>query len=74
MPKLLSMQKTIYMEQPQGFIQPGIHHKVCKLHKKIYGLKQSLRAWYERIDFFLLTSGFKKSAANTNVYIFTQDN
>ncbi len=26
----LMLQKTIYMEQPQGFIQPGIDHKVCK--------------------------------------------
>ncbi len=30
--------------------------------------------WYEIIDFFLLTFGFKKSVANTNVYILTQDN
>ncbi len=68
------LQKQIFMEQPQGFIQPGIHHKVCKLHKTIYGLKQLPRTWYERIDFFLLTSSFKKSVGNTNVYILTQDN
>jgi hypothetical protein len=31
------LQKTIYMEQPQGFIQPGTHHKVYKLHMIFYG-------------------------------------
>jgi len=63
------VQETIYMEKPQGFIQLGTHHKVCKLHKTFYGLKQSPRAWYERIDSFLLTFGFKKSVVDTNVHI-----
>jgi hypothetical protein len=68
------LQKENYMEQAQGFIQLRTHHKVYKLHKTFNGFTQSLRAWYERIDSFLLTSGFKKSVVNTNVYIFTQDN
>jgi len=68
------LQKTIYMEQPQGFIQLGTYHKICKLHKTLYGLKQSPRVWYERIDSSLLTFGFKKSVTDTNVYIFTQNN
>jgi hypothetical protein len=62
------------MEQPQRFIQPGTHHKVCKLHKTFYGFTQSPRVLYERIYSFLLTSTFKNNVTNTNVYILTQDN
>ena len=35
------LEKEVYMEQPQGFIQPGEEHLVCKLQKTLYGLKQS---------------------------------
>jgi len=38
---------VIYMEQPEGFVQKGREHLVCKLRKTLYGLKQSGRAWYE---------------------------
>ena len=40
------LEEKIYMVQPEGFIVPGSEHKVCKLKKSIYGLKQSLRQWY----------------------------
>jgi hypothetical protein len=35
--------EQIYMEQPEGFTQPGQEHLVCKLKKSFYGLKQSPR-------------------------------
>ena len=34
------------MEQPVGFVIQSQEHKVCKLNKSIYGLKQSSRRWY----------------------------
>ena len=34
-----SLDETIYMVQPEGFIAKGKKKKVCKLQKSIYGLK-----------------------------------
>jgi hypothetical protein len=37
------LKEQIYMEQPEGFSQPGQEHLVFKLKKSLYGLKQSPR-------------------------------
>jgi hypothetical protein len=39
------LEAEIYMEQHQGFMHQGGEHLMCKLHKSLYGLKQSPRAW-----------------------------
>jgi len=41
---------------------------VCKLKKALYGLKQAPRTWYGRIDGFLMSLGFTKSKADSNLY------
>jgi hypothetical protein len=47
------LEKEIYMEQPQGFVHEGGEHLVCKLHKSLYGLKQSPKAWNPKLGVFL---------------------
>jgi len=42
--RFLNLSKDIFMEQPEGFIIPGEEHKVCKLSKSIYGLKQASKS------------------------------
>lgn len=42
------LEEEIYMEQPVGFVVEGQVHKVCKLKRSLYGLKQSSRRWYFR--------------------------
>ena len=39
----LTDQEEIYMAQPPGYRAPNSTGKVCHLHKKLYGLKQSGR-------------------------------
>jgi hypothetical protein len=63
------LEKEIYMEQPQGFVHKGGEHLVCKLHKSLYGLKQSPRAWNEKLDAFLKSIEFMKSEADPKVYV-----
>ena len=41
---------------------------MCKLKKALYGLKQEPRTWYGGIDNFLVSLGFTKSKADSNLY------
>ncbi len=36
----------IYVTQPEGFIDPKYPHKVLRLNKSLYRLKQAPRIWY----------------------------
>jgi hypothetical protein len=59
--------EEIYMEQPQGFMQDS--SLVCRLKKSLYGLKQALRAWYAKMDFYLLSQNSVHCKSYTNVYM-----
>jgi hypothetical protein len=63
----------VYMKQPVGFVEPGKEHLVCKLHKSLYGLKQSGRQWYEKIHGTFTKMGFQSSHADACVYYLHQD-
>ncbi len=62
------LEEGIYMEQLEGFTHEG-KHLVCKLHKSLYGLKQSPRAWNQKLDVFLKSIKFVKSDADFCVYV-----
>ena len=63
------LEEEIYMAQPTWFIKEGNKHKVCKLLKSIYGLKQSLRQWYIRFQEVALSNGFTMLDEDNCVYI-----
>ncbi len=61
------LKEEIYMEQLEGFTQEG-EHLVCKLHMSLYGLKQILRAWNQKLDAFLKRIKFVNSDVDFSMY------
>ena len=45
------------MEQPPGFVTQGEIGKVCRLRTSLYGLKQSLYAWFGKFSQVVETFG-----------------
>ena len=62
------LDDEIYMEQPNGFVKEGNEHKVCKLLKSIYGLKQSSRQRYFLFQEVVLSNGFTMIDEDNCVY------
>ena len=61
------LNKYIYMQQPQIFFtNPSL---VCRIKKSLYGLKQAPKAWYAKIDSFLLSLNFVRCKSDPNVYL-----
>ena len=62
------IEEELYIEKPQGFeVEDRLTH-ICKLKKALYSLKQAPRAWYGRIDSFLMSLDFTKSKVDPNLY------
>ncbi len=47
------LDQDVYIEQPEGFVDPKRPDFVCKLQKALYGLKQAPRQWFGKINSFL---------------------
>ena len=61
------------MEKPLGFETHDRESHVFKLNKAMYGLKQTPKTWYDRIDSFRFSLGFTKSKADSNLYYNVED-
>nr|GEW86345.1 retrotransposon protein, putative, Ty1-copia subclass [Tanacetum cinerariifolium] len=60
--------KDIYMEQPEGYVDPKYPNRVCKLQRSIYGLKQASRQWNKRFDEEIKKFGFIQNCDEPCVY------
>lgn len=61
--------EEVYMEQPPGFVAQGESRGfVCKLHKSLYGLKQSPRAWFSRFSHVIQQFGMIRSDKDHSVF------
>ncbi|GJU07744.1 retrovirus-related pol polyprotein from transposon TNT 1-94 [Tanacetum coccineum] len=48
------LKEEVYVNQPDGFVDPHHPDKVYRLKKALYGLKQAPRAWYDELSNFLI--------------------
>ena len=69
--KKKKLDKVIYMKQPEGYHYRG-PNIVCKLHKLLYGLKQSARQW-NKLHSVLDSMCFKRVLSDNSIYIYSRN-
>ena len=67
------LEEEIYMSQPEGFVVPGKEHLVCRLKKSLYGLKQSPRQWYAKLNDMFMKLGFRRIKSDNCIYVWAKD-
>jgi Reverse transcriptase (RNA-dependent DNA polymerase) len=66
------LEEEAYVIQPPGFKIKGEEHKVLKLYKALYSLRQAPRAWNSKLDKSLMTLGFERCSIEHVVYMRNQ--
>jgi len=52
------LYEEVFMEQPDGYVDPTYPDKVCRLLQALSGLKQAPKMWYAKLDDFLKSHVF----------------
>lgn len=68
------LNEVVYVKQPQGYQKKGEEDKVYKLRKALYGLRQTPRAWYSKIESYFLKEGFEKCPLEHTLFIKVGEN
>lgn len=64
------LAKQVYCYQPAGFIDATRLDHVCLLVKSLYGLKQALRAWFQRLGTHLRSLGFAPTGSDSSLFVY----
>ena len=62
------LEEEVFKRQPEGFVEEGKEHLVCKLKQSLYGLKQSPRCWNSTLDTHLKGMGYVQSTNDPCIY------
>ncbi|GJX74952.1 retrovirus-related pol polyprotein from transposon TNT 1-94 [Tanacetum coccineum] len=62
------LKEEVYVNQPDGFIDPDHPTHVYRMKKALYGLKQAPLAWYDTLSRFLLDNKFSKGAVDSTLF------
>ncbi|KAK5837815.1 hypothetical protein PVK06_006542 [Gossypium arboreum] len=61
------LEEEVYIDPPPGF-EENFGTRVCKLKKSLYGLKQSLRAWFELFTQVVKKQGYSQGQADHTMF------
>ena len=62
------------MDQLEGYVVFGQEHKVCKLDKTLYSLKQGPKRWHEKSGNLIISHGLRVNGSNECIYVKLEDN
>ena len=62
------LAETVFVRQPLGFAVKGEEHRVVRLRKALYGLRQAPRAWNAKLDTMLGELWFTRCAIEHALY------
>ncbi|RDX88104.1 hypothetical protein CR513_30340, partial [Mucuna pruriens] len=63
------LSEDVYIEQSKGYVKKGKEHKVYKLYKALYSLRQAPRAWFSRIEEHFMQDGFQKCSSEQTLFV-----
>jgi hypothetical protein len=63
----VELREYAYMRPPPGYSVP--EGMVCHLRRSLYGLKQALRAWFQRFASVVTAAGFSASAHDLALFV-----
>jgi len=66
------LDEEVFMKMPPSF-RSSDPHKVCRLRKSLYGLRQAPRQWFSKLSSKLLEYGFVQSYANYSLFTYYKD-
>ncbi|GJX92513.1 retrovirus-related pol polyprotein from transposon TNT 1-94 [Tanacetum coccineum] len=67
------INEKVYVAQPLGFIDFVKPNYVNKLKKSLYGLKQALKAWYDRLKSFLIKHNYSMGMVDNTLFTKKKD-
>ncbi|GJS99342.1 retrovirus-related pol polyprotein from transposon TNT 1-94 [Tanacetum coccineum] len=63
------LKEEVYVNQPDGFVDPYHPNKVYRVKITLYGLKQAPRVWYDELSNFMVSKGFSKGSIDPTLFI-----
>ncbi|GJZ04167.1 retrovirus-related pol polyprotein from transposon TNT 1-94 [Tanacetum coccineum] len=62
------LKEEVFVQQPNGFVDPDFPNHFYRLKKALYGLKQASRAWYDKLSSFLIKHHFTKGIVDPTLF------
>ncbi|GKB89480.1 retrovirus-related pol polyprotein from transposon TNT 1-94 [Tanacetum coccineum] len=62
------LKEEVFVQQPNGFVDPNFPNHIYRLMKVLYGLKQAPRAWYDKFSSFLIEHHFTKGIVDLTLF------